>query len=133
MFSTPKTEAGARQIPLSSASLALIQEWKSRVERCEPDRLVFATSLGTSISPNNVLRRHVFPACERLGLPRATWSWSHDKSVPGKVVAQLMGHANVDTTLNVYTQVLDGSLRNAVETIGGELFTIVHKPVVAGR
>jgi len=46
-------------------------------------------------------RRHVFPACERLGLPRATWltfrrtysSWSHDKGVPGKVVAQLMGHA----------------------------------------
>ena len=41
----------------------------------------------------------------------------------GKVVAQLMGHANVDTTLNVYTQVLDGSVRNAVATIGDELFT----------
>jgi integrase len=47
--------------------------------------------------------------------------------VPGKVVAQLMGHANVDTTLNVYTQVLDGSLREAVDKVGGELFTIVHK------
>lgn len=49
-----------------------------------------------------------------------------DKGVPGKVVAQLMGHANVDTTLNVYTQVLDGSLRAAVDTVGTELFTIVH-------
>ncbi len=39
-----------------------------------------------------------------------------------------MGHANVDTTLNVYTQVLDGSMRDAVEKVGGELFTIVHKP-----
>ena len=38
-----------------------------------------------------------------------------------------MGHANVDTTLNVYTQVLDGSVRDAVEKIGGELFTIVHE------
>ena len=46
----------------------------------------------------------------------------------GKVTAQLMGHANVDTTLNVYTQVLDGSVRDAVEKIGGELFTIVHQP-----
>jgi hypothetical protein len=46
--------------------------------------------------------------------------------VPGKVVAQLMGHANVDTTLNVYTQVLDGSLREAVDKVGGELITIVH-------
>jgi site-specific recombinase XerD len=31
------------------------------------------------------------------------------------VVAQLMGHANVDTTLNVYTQVLDGTVRLRVE------------------
>jgi integrase len=37
-----------------------------------------------------------------------------------------MGHANVDTTLNVYTHVLDGALRAAVDTVGGELFTIVH-------
>jgi hypothetical protein len=37
-----------------------------------------------------------------------------------------MGHANVDTTLNLYTQVLDGSVRAAAEKIGSELFTIVH-------
>ena len=39
----------------------------------------------------------------------------------------MMGHANVDTTLNVYTQVLDGSLRAAADKVGSELFTIVHK------
>jgi hypothetical protein len=37
-----------------------------------------------------------------------------------------MGHAKVDTTLNVYTQVVDGSLRRAADTVGSELFTIVH-------
>jgi hypothetical protein len=37
-----------------------------------------------------------------------------------------MGHANVETTLNVYTQVLDGALRAAVDKVGGELFNIVH-------
>jgi hypothetical protein len=34
-----------------------------------------------------------------------------------------MGHANVDTTLNVYTQVLDGSVRAAVEKVSEGLFT----------
>ena len=48
------------------------------------------------------------------------------------VVAQLPGHAHVDTTLNVYTQVLDGALRTAVDKIGGELFTIVHEPESSG-
>jgi hypothetical protein len=38
-----------------------------------------------------------------------------------------MGHAKVDTTLNVYTQVIDGALRTAVDKVGSELFTIVHK------
>lgn len=50
------------------------------------------------------------------------------KGVPSRVMAQLMGHANVDTTLNVYTQVLDGALRTAVVKIGSELFTIAHAP-----
>ena len=35
-----------------------------------------------------------------------------------------MGHANVDTTLNVYTQVLDGSLREAVDKVGGGLLAL---------
>ncbi len=130
VFSTPKTEAGARQIPLSDTALTLIAEWRAHGEDAKPDALMFSTSAGTPILPNNVVRRFIFPACKRLGLPRATWltfrrtysSWSHDRGVPGKVVAQLMGHANVDTTLNV----LDGSLREAVDKVGGGLFTVVH-------
>ena len=45
----------------------------------------------------------------------------------------MIGHAKVDTTLNVYTQVVDGSLRRAADTVGSELFTIVHKPEAIGR
>jgi len=135
-FGTPKTKAGFRQIPLSDTALRLVVEWKAHAGNANPEALVFGTRLGNPISPNNVLRRSIFPVCDQLGLPHATWltfrrtysSWSHDKGVPGKVVAQLMGHANVDTTLNVYTQVLDGSVRAAVEKIGDELFTIVHRP-----
>lgn len=133
-FDTPKTEAGRRQLPLSAAALGFVGEWKARTAKTEPEGLVFSTRTGKALSPNNVLRREIFPACEALNIPNATWltfrrtysSWSHDKGVPGKVVAQLMGHANVDTTLNVYTQVLDGALRTAVDKIGDELFTIVH-------
>jgi hypothetical protein len=62
----------------------------------------------------------------RLSLsPRSPWSHAH--GVPGNVIAQLIGHTNVDVTLNVYTQVLDGSLRAAVDRVGDGLFTIVHQ------
>jgi integrase len=61
------------------------------------------------------LPTHVFDLVTRLG-----------RTQPGKVVAQLMGHAKVDTTLNVSTQVLDASVRSAADRVGGELSTIVH-------
>lgn len=135
-FSTPKTAAGVRQIPLSDAAVQLVVDWRTRVKRTEPDSLMFSTWSGKPISPNNVVRRWIVPACKTLGLQRVTWltlrrtysSWAHEKGVPGKVIAQLMGHAKVETTLNVYTQVIDGSLRRAADTVGSELFTIVHKP-----
>jgi integrase len=128
-FGTPKTEAGVREIPLSAMAFGLVKQWKLRAKRKGAEDLVFGTRHGTPISPNNVLRRAVFPACDRMGLTRTSWlvfrrtysSWSHQKGVPGKVTAQLMGHANVDTTLNVYTQVMDGSVREAVERVSGEL------------
>ena len=95
-FGTPKTEAGTRQIPLSDTALRLIVEWKAHAKNTGPDTLVFATRLGKPLSPNNVLRRAIFPTCDRLELPHATWltfrrtysSWSHEKGVPGKVVAR---------------------------------------------
>jgi len=52
---------------------------------------------------------------------------AHEKDVPGKVVAALMGHAKVDTTLNVYTQVIVGSKRAAAAQVGTELFAIVRR------
>jgi len=140
-FDVPKTDAGRRQVPLSEAALRFIGEWKGHAGKTEAESLVFSTRTGKAISPNNVLRRAIFPACEALGLPHATWltfrrtysSWCHDKGVPSKVIAQLIGHANVDTTLNVYTQVLEGALRSAAERVGSELFTIVHEQPEAGE
>ena len=110
MFGTPKTEAGCRRIPLSETAWLLVDAWKRHAKRTDADALIFATWSGKPIAPNNVLRRWVFPACDALQIPRATWltfrrtysSWAHDNGVRGKIVAELMGHAKVDTTLNIY-------------------------------
>jgi integrase len=72
MFSTPKTRAGSRQIPLSDTAQRLVVEWKALARTTEPEALVFSTRQGKLISPNNVLRRSIFPVCKQLGLPHAT-------------------------------------------------------------
>jgi integrase len=114
----------------------LLADWRAKAKRTGPDDLVFSTWSGKPISPNNVLRGAVFPTCQSQGLPNATWltfrrtysSWAHEKGVPGKVVAELMGHARVDTTLNVYTQVIDGAKVAAAAEVGNELIEIERKP-----
>lgn len=129
-FDTPKTDKSRRLLPLSVASLELLKRWKRVSKKTGCEDLVFGTRMGKVHSPNNILRRYVFPACTILGLPNATWltfrrtyaSWSHDGGVPDKVTAELMGHSRIYTTLNVYTQVMTDSLRKAAEKIGEELF-----------
>lgn len=37
-----------------------------------------------------------------------------------------MGHTKVDTTMSVYTQVLDGAARLAADSVGSELFRVVQ-------
>ena len=113
-----------------------LTDWRARAKSSAADALVFSTWSGKPISPNNVARQQIFPACKALGLSRATWLtfrrtyslWAHKQGVPGKVVAQLMGHAKVDTTLNVYTQVIDGAKLVAAEQIGNGLIEIDQKP-----
>ena len=136
VFDDPKTMASLRTIPLPEAALQLLTVWKARARRTAASELIFSTVSGKPISPNNVIRRWIWPACQTMGLPRVTWltcrrtysSWAHEKGVPGKVVAQLMGHTKVDTTMNVYTQVLDGAARVAADRVGSELFRIVQIP-----
>jgi integrase len=128
-FDTPKTAAGTRTLPLAVPVLRIIQDWKRRAKKTQPEELVFGTRKGLPENPNNILRRHVYPACDALKLPRATWltlrrtfsSWCHASAVPDKVTAELMGHANVSTTLNVYMQVVGESKRLANEKVGQEV------------
>src|SRR5688572_27287982 len=79
-------------------------------------------------SHNNVLRRWVWPACQAAGVERATWltfrrtdsSWAHAKRVTAKVITPILGHTKVDTTMNVFTQVLDSAARTAADRVGSE-------------
>ncbi len=100
---TPKTDAGVRMVYVPAPVLALLWEWKKVSSRTKPTDFIFATRSGALESPGNILRRHVFPACDRLGLPRATWitfrrtfsTWSHQNHVPARDLAEMLGQSGV--------------------------------------
>ena len=112
MFSTPKTAAGVRQIPLVGGSGELTVDWRvGRSERAgiaDVRDMVRQTDLAeqrrasvdrSGVQDVRTATRDLVDAATNLLVVGA------EKGVPGKVIAELMGHAKVDTTLNVYTQV----------------------------
>ncbi len=64
VFDDPKTLAKLETIPLPDAALQLLTAWKARARRTAAHDLTFLMVSGKPISPNNVLRRWVWPACQ---------------------------------------------------------------------
>jgi hypothetical protein len=90
-----------QQSPVQLASLERIRKRLLQKHRTVPDtvRTVPVPWVGsTRLSTLDRSR-----PCDALGLRRVTWltlrrtysSWAHEKGVPGKVVAQLLGHTKV--------------------------------------
>jgi len=125
----PKTDAGVRINELDPWTLGLLHDWRRQAKRTGADDFVFGTRKGKIDNPSNILHRYVYPACDRLGLPRVNFltlrrtfsTQAHEKGVPAKTIAAIMGHANVDTQLIYIQAPSDGMKRVAAERIGENL------------
>jgi integrase len=128
VFDTPKTEKSLRVVPLSKSALTFLLDWRTRSKRVAPDNFVLTGRRGAMASQARILRDHIKPACEALGLPKASWltfrrtfsSWGEAKGVGAKTRAELMGHSP-EMNQSVYTKVIPDTLRSAVEIVGSEL------------
>jgi integrase len=127
----PKTEAGFRNAPVPAPVLALLRQWKTSTKRTKPTDFIFATRNGKPESGNNILRRHVYPACDAAQIPRANWltlrrtfsNWSHQQGIPAKDIAEMMGHSEVDMQFT-YTVGVDENKRRGAERLGKQLVRI---------
>jgi integrase len=71
-FDRPKTRRSVRAIPLCREAVSILSAL--RRSRCEPDHLVFPTQSGKPLCRRNLLQRYLRPTCEKLSVPRITWS-----------------------------------------------------------
>lgn len=87
------------------------------------------------VRESKLLRNVLQPAAERAGLGRVTWhqfrhihsSLLNDLRVPVKIAQEQLGHASIQTTLNIYTHVVDASHRQPIEAVERQLFPTVPK------
>ncbi|MBA2619508.1 MAG: site-specific integrase [Rubrobacter sp.] len=118
----PKTRNSRRVIRLTAAAVGALRTHLSRqleeMERMgslyQPGGLVFATEAGTIINPSNLRNRSLKPLLKAAGLRPVRF---HDlrhtcatlllsKNVNPKIVSEMLGHASVSITLDVYSHLM---------------------------
>jgi len=134
-FQRPKTHKSRRTIPLGPHTVTSLHAHRDRSTRNGDDDLVFPNKSGEPLRESKLLRNVLQPAAERAGLGRVTWhqfrhihsSLLNDLRVPVKIAQEQLGHASIQTTLNIYTHVVDASHRQAIEAVERQLFPTVPK------
>jgi len=92
--------------------------------------LAFTTRVGTAFEPRNFNRRFE-AACARAGVRRIT---VHDTrhtcatllaALDGhpRVAMRILRHAQIDVTMNIYTEASDANTRQALRRLGRQLGT----------
>ena len=134
-FGTPKTRSSRRVIPMSASLREYLQSHKLGRTRTGPEDLVFCTATGTPLSDKNLYNRVLAPTCDRIKLRRVSWhSFRHTNATllgevgeSIKTAQAILGHSDLETTLNTYMHAIPDSQRRAVERVAGVLFPDVPK------
>jgi integrase len=129
---TTKTKSSERSIPIPRALL-------ERMKPLGPGKWVFRSRSGTPVDPKNAAKRYVSPAAKELGIALGGWhDFRHTLSTqllrryPTKVVSELLGHSNVQTTLSVYQHVEPEQFRAPVNEMATELLPDVTQSAESG-
>ena len=133
-----KTGGSRRQVTLTRAAVEALRrhrraqaEERLRAVYWEDRGLVFSTDIGTPVDVGNLVRRSFKPLLQRAGLPpirfhdlrhtAATLLLGH--GVHPKMVADLLGHTRISTTLDLYSHVTPTMQREAVAAMDAVLGT----------
>lgn len=132
MIQEPKTKSSIRTIPIPEIALKKLNSHKKKQngeilrggDVYIKNNLVFATPIGTNISPSN-LRKTFKKILKDTGIKEIKFhSLRHTyattlfiKDVTPKVVQTLMGHSDIATTMNIYTHVNKESQVEAINKL----------------
>jgi integrase len=129
LFGSPKTRSSRRDLPMSEPVRRALENHQASCRQTASEDLVFATRKQTPLNPKNLLRRVLCPAGVALGLPAVGWhSFRHTHATllcevgeSLRTAQALLGHSDLETTLNVYTHAIPESQRRAVDRVADQL------------
>jgi integrase len=140
---SPKTSGSVRTVPFGDGLAQPLLEHQQNTVNKQLEDFVFCKRDGTPLNPD-VLRKDVlYPALDRLGIPRASGasgfhtfrhsaaSFINAQTGNLKLAQKLLGHSTIDMTAEVYTHTSIEAEREAAlaveRAIYGDLFVVVRE------
>jgi len=128
-----KTENSQKALPIDDCTLQDLLAWWQVTPFKGPDDWVFASARRAGRQPcwpDSLLQKRVRPAAHGAGITstigwhtfrRSFSSWLKSSGADMKVVQELMRHANLRTTMDLYTQAPMGAKREAQRKIAEQI------------
>lgn len=133
LLQAPKTPTSIRDIPIPLKLSQLLKEHRKSYNKNKiaftgaintKENFVFVTSNFTPIHHANlrkefiaVLNKAKISKIKFHGLRHTYATRLFEENVPIKTVQALLGHSNINTTMNIYTHVTDNMKSNAIEKL----------------
>jgi integrase len=132
-FGYPKSAKGRRRLRLTPEAVDALKRHRiaqneERLRQGSSWRdhgLVFCSTVGTPLNPDNFVRRSYKPLLESAGLPkipfhclRHTFATLMMPYEHPRVVQEMLGHSRVSTTLDTYSHVSQDMQEEAVQRFG---------------
>ncbi len=120
-FSTPKSKASVRAIPIIEPLADILIEVFERHGRPSQDTLVFPSKAGTPLNNRNLVQKQFEPALLKAGIRRIRWhdlrhtfaSLMIEGGCDPKTLQVIMGHSSITVTMNTYVNLYSTSYERA--------------------
>jgi integrase len=133
-----KTEASEGTLPLDPDLAECLLAHKAKSQHNGQSDYVFAGASAKPPWPDGILTDHLKPAAVKAGIGNIGWhtfrqSYStllHALGTKPAVQKELLRHADIETTLNIYTQAVSAEKRKAASKVVGALWKCKTRPGV---
>lgn len=137
----PKTENSRRSFVLPPAIVEALIDHRKASRFNSDDDLIFPSTDGRPYRQNTLRYSVLYPAMDSIGIRRGKYthgyhiirhsvgSLLHKRTGDVKLVQELLGHARIETTSNIYIHVDEDSRSSASELLFLELAEVVSETV----